>query len=458
MFVFFKESLLPLIIWLMVMSGVYVGIYKRPQWALLLLTVLISLPNLWYPVQSLPLGQKTMDLLIFSSLIGVSVTGMKYERPPKQGLFFALFFVTYLAVWNTTFRYGLSLPFTLDNVVLADWKNYVLMMLLYFASYNVFRTETDIRKMVMAMMFVVLFLAVQNFRSMLAGEVFSQTTRATGPFAVVGLNCNHFGAFLVHYAVFAFSLMVLDKGNAKRRLLYAAVFFGSIYPVFYTYSRGAYAAMLLGLAVVGVLRVRVILVALLIFAMMWQSILPESVVERINMTHDAGGQLEQSAALRLIVWDLAKHLFGENPIFGIGFNGFIFATHGFQLHNTHNFYLQTAAEQGVIGCILLGSVMIRALLSGWKLFRSENEGFGKAMGMGFLACTFAVLLTNVFGDRFSQLAVGGYYFLLMGAIDRLLVLKTSTVKLPQKIKSASLGVVRHASPKTIGPVVQRSAK
>jgi len=273
------------------------------------------------------------------------------------------------------------------------------------------------------MLGVVALLIVQNYRSIIAGETYSQTNRASGPFGVVGLNCNHFGAFLADYAVAAFALLAADKTDKWRRLLYAFIFFGGIYPIFYTYSRGAYLALMTGLVLIGVLRVRMILVLIALFAMNWDSILPESVVARINMTSDSGGQLEESAALRLVVWDLAKQLFGEHPVSGIGFNGFVFATTGMRLHNTHNFYLQTAAEQGAIGCLLLGTVMLRSLWSGWKLFRSGG-GFPSAVGLAFMSTTVTLLVTNVFGDRFSQMVMGGFFFMFMGGVDRLLVLQS----------------------------------
>jgi len=423
MVTFFKEAILPIMIWLMVMGSVYIGLTKRPFVPLLLLAFLVCLPNVWYPAQDLPLGQKSMDLLILSSLIGVFTTGMKYQTPPKQGLLITLFIYTYISVWNTTMRYGLSLPFSLDNPVLADWKNYVLMMLIYFSAFNVLRSEKEVRTLLTVMLGVVALLIVQNYRSIIAGETYSQTNRASGPFGVVGLNCNHFGAFLADYAVAAFALLAADKTDKWRRLLYAFIFFGGIYPIFYTYSRGAYLALMTGLVLIGVLRVRMILVLIALFAMNWDSILPESVVARINMTSDSGGQLEESAALRLVVWDLAKQLFGEHPVSGIGFNGFVFATTGMRLHNTHNFYLQTAAEQGAIGCLLLGAVMLRSLWSGWKLFRSGG-GFPSAVGLAFMSTTVTLLVTNVFGDRFSQMVMGGFFFMFMGGVDRLLVLQS----------------------------------
>ncbi len=450
MVTFFKEAILPMMVWLMVLASVYIGLVKRPIVPLLLLAFLISLPNVWYPAQQMPLGEKTIDLLTFSSLLGVFFTGMKYQTAPKQGLIITLICFTYISVWNSSMRYGLSMPLTLDNPILADWKNYILMMVMYLTAFNVLRTEQNVRTLLTVMLVVVALLITQNYRSIMAGETYSQTNRASGPFGVVGLNCNHFGAFLADYGVAAFALLSADKTNRWRKALYAFVFFGGIYPIFYTYSRGAYLALLTGLFMIGVLRVRLIIVLLALFAMNWDNILPESVVARINMTSNESGQLEESAALRLVVWDLAKVLFGEYPVTGIGFNGFFFATHGMRLHNTHNYYLQTAAEQGVVGCVLLGTLMLRALWSGFRLFRIGAD-FSKAVGLAFLSCTLTILVTNIFGDRFSQHAVGAFFFLFMGGVDRLLVLETEKAEATAPSVAGKRSARRKAGPSSRRP-------
>lgn len=446
MVTFFKEVLLPYLVLITVLLATLIGLFKNPKAPLLLMAFLVSLPNVWYPAQALPMGRQTMDFLTFSGLLGLLLTRQGVERAPKQGLFLVLFFISYMATWIVSFKYDLPWPVTLDNPVLADWKNYILMMLLYFAAFNIMRTEKDVKTLINVMMAVVFLIIVQNYRSVLAGETYSQTTRAAGPFTVVGLNPNHFGAFLANYCVAALALYFMEDQNRWLKRIYLFIFVGGIYPIFYTYSRGAYLAMVMGLVVIGLLRFRPILGGILLLAITWETVLPESVVARIQMTSGESGELEESAALRLVVWDLAKQLFAENPIFGIGFNGFVFASKDMRLHNTHNFYLQTAAEQGVVGCLVLGAVMVRSLLSGWRLYRCKASGFARGAGLGFLSCTVVVLVTNIFGDRFSQLALGGFFFLFMGAVDRLLVIYSRP---PAEAPAGGTAATPHAAQRSL---------
>ncbi|MDE2434447.1 MAG: O-antigen ligase family protein [Burkholderiales bacterium] len=383
----------------------------------MLLVVLLPLPVLWYPIQDLPLGRKTMDMLVFASTIGIIRGNRPWESAPKKGLLFTLIAFSYLSTWNTSFRFGFSAPISLDNPVLADWKNYSLMIFLYFVSYNGCRTEEEVKRLTNLMMFVVLFIIIQNYRSILSGETYSESTRAAGPFQLAGLNSNHFGAFLANYGVAAFALFLSDVG--VRRWLYLTVSIGIVYPLFYTYSRGSYLAATAGVFILGIMKSRIIILFVILLLIFWKDILPTTVVDRIQMTETASGQLEDSAAQRLVLWQLAEDMFTNSPLFGIGFNGFFFASAHLSLHNVHNFYLQSAAEQGVIGILLFISVLVRSLASGFTLFRTGSSPYGKALGLAFLACSISVSVTNVFGDRFSQLYLGGYFFILMGAVDRM---------------------------------------
>ena len=80
------------------------------------------------------LGRKSMDLLTMACAIGIARGEQPWEITPKKGLLYTIIIFSYLETWNTSLRFGLHAPLTLDNPVLADWKNYALMIFLYFVS------------------------------------------------------------------------------------------------------------------------------------------------------------------------------------------------------------------------------------------------------------------------------------------------------------------------------------
>jgi len=269
---------------------------------------------------------------------------------------------------------------------------------------------------------MILLIATREFRNFGEGASFSYDRRSEGPFWIVGLGANHFGAFMAHYGSLLLGLFLVDK-HKYRKWLYLAAAVMSVHPLFFAYSRGAYAAALVALMAFGFIKkpVLLVLVATLIFT--WQVVLPTTVVERIAMTETASGEIEESAALRFGVWQHALGLFQENSLFGVGFNGFGFTLpEGSRLTDTHNFYLKTAAEQGMVGLTLLAVTLWFALSSGWRLYRRGESDFHRGLGLGFVGCVIAVAVSNVFGDRWSYFTLGAYFWVAWGLVDRALKL------------------------------------
>lgn len=394
---------------------------KRAEWAVYLLAILAPLPVLWYQLLQFPLGNSTMDILVFGAFLGILMNKGGFDRAPLTFLIITFMLVSYIAVWNTTFRFNLPMPFTTANPVLPDWKNYVEMIFLYFIAFSAIKNEEQQKTLLVIMATVVLFIAVREFRNFTAGSVFDYDKRAEGPFWIVGLGANHLGAFIADYAGLLLGMFLIDKHKYRKWLYLAAVLF-SMHPLFFSYSRGAYVAMLAVIVVYGLIKKRslLILVAALVFT--WQVALPPSVVDRIEMTETSSGQLEESAADRVMLWERAKQMFEEHPVFGIGFSGFTYALQGHRLTDTHNFYMKIASEQGLIGLTLLGFVLFRALKSGWRLYRSGQTAFHQGLGLGFVGCVTALVVSNVFGDRFSYFALGSYFWLVWGVVERALLL------------------------------------
>lgn len=442
MLTFFRDHVLAYLVYASVLSATLIGVAKRPLIPLVLLLVLTPLPTFWYPTHQWPLGTQTIDLLFISGMVGgiFAIRGHPAPPPPRLAFLFAYAIFTYLSLWQSSIGYGLPIPLTGDNPILADWKNYVLLTFFYLLAYYAVHSERQVRIIVSVAVGVLLFMVWREFTGFVAGSSFSYSRRANGAFWMVGLNANHFGAFIAHYGALALGMWAVLDAKWARRLLLLTVLL-CLYPLFYSYSRGAYLAALVAIAFVGLVRKRSLIIGLAVLLIFWTVLLPASVVDRIQMTDSGGGELEESAALRLVVWDLAERLFSESPLTGIGFNGFYFASADLPLHNVHNFYLQIAAEQGVIGILFLAYLLFSALKSGWRLYRKGSSNYLRAFGFGFTACTLAVMTTNVFGDRFSQIALGAYFFILLGIADRALAIDRQS--------SMSAPVKELASPSTI---------
>ncbi|HTU66400.1 MAG TPA: O-antigen ligase family protein [Steroidobacteraceae bacterium] len=445
----FKDMLhgiMPWVMYLAIFFTIGAAAFKRAPWGLLLLILLIPQPNIWYKIHALPLGTSTMDLLLLATIAGIFINNGGWDAAPRTLLITMFLLMLYAALWNTTLRFNFPIPLTTANRFVPDFKNYVEMIILYFLAYNSMKTEEDQKRAVALMAFVLFFICLREIRNFSAGAAFSYDKRAAGPFWMVGLGANHFGSYIAYVGSFILGVFMFDKEKKWRRLLYAAALYCCVYPLFMTYSRGAYAAVIIALLVFGVFHKRMILVGIAILGFTWTTVLPSTVVERITMTETAEGQIEESAAIRLVLWEKAEELFQRNPVFGIGYQAFSVSVRIGGLNNVHNFYMQTAAEQGVIGLIFLALLILYSGFTGLRLFRSGVTPFQKGMGLGFMGAVAAIMISNVFGDRWSYFALGSMYWIMWGLVDRALYNARNPPPVPEPVVAPPDGALPDSAP------------
>lgn len=395
------------------------SIIKKASWGLILMVILIPQPNIFYRLYHFPGGKDLLDFLFLAVMIGIFVNKGGIERSRNSIIAIILVLVSYLSVWNSSMNFSLPFPISYANPMIKYWKSYAYMVLTYLLAFNAIKDDENQRKMlVLTMVLVVLFISIRSYRTYTAGESFIEDSRAVGPFWIVGLGSNHFGAFIVHYSAVFLGLLILD--NIRwRKILFLATVLISIHPLFFSYSRGAYVAALVVLMFFGLVKKRSLMILVVILVIAWQTILPSSVVQRITMTKTEEGQIERSAAIRLDLWDHALDLFWKKPIFGVGFGGYEFTMpEELRWKDTHNYYLKMMSEQGVIGLGLLLIVLFLAFRSGWKLLKVGRNDFERGLGLGFAGCVLASISTNFFGDRWSYYEIGTYFWVFWGIVDR----------------------------------------
>lgn len=185
--------------------------------------------------------------------------------------------------------------------------------------------------------------------------------------------------------------------------------------------------------VYGVTKDRRILILLFALFLGWQTLLPESVVDRINMTTTEEGELESSASKRLDLWDKALNIYDQNPVIGVGYDGFriTLTREGSELTDVHNYFLKLMCEQGLIGLFFFLLIISRAFLSGRKLYRIARTQFHQGLGFGFMGAILSLVVANFFGDRFSYFPLGGYFWIFWGIVDRAILINQRELNLEQ---------------------------
>lgn len=236
------------------------------------------------------------------------------------------------------------------------------------------------------------------------------------------LGSNEIAAFYASYTFVLLSFIQIETDWKRKCFLLLCVGF-NIYSLIYSFSRGAYLASLVGLAVYCwfAKRIKTMLVALIIATLLVVAgvdIFPRAVSERFDSVFVEDAKRDESAQSRIVLWDLAMDNIRKHPVFGIGFNNF----HKMNEYgkDTHNYYVKMLTEGGSVGLIIFLSFMIAAYCRGLKLYRNSDDMHTKRFAAGFLACMAAIIVGNLFGDRFTHYPLISYFFVYLAIVVKLL--------------------------------------
>jgi len=296
------------------------------------------------------------------------------------------------------------------------FKNYMVMFLLFVLVYNSFKTEKQMKLMVLLIAlstFATSFTFVRHMRGRDVSQ-FSYNVRDAGPVGYAGVN--GFAALEAQYSLFFLGLISFDKRWWVKLGVYLLLII-NMWSLLFSFSRGGYGGFLVGLLFIGIMRERKYLVLLLALVFVWSAVLPPAVIDRITGTY-AGGELESSAEERVVLWQDAMDRIKSNPITGSGFYTYALSRQGESLRDTHNYYLKVMVETGIIGLGLFLALLAKMFSVSFNVYRKARSEFLKGMGFGFAACMVCVVIVNIFGDRWTYIQVNGFLWTLLAMLTR----------------------------------------
>jgi putative inorganic carbon (HCO3(-)) transporter len=416
---------LPIIVYLGIVVAIGASIIWRPIAGLFVLAILMPNQTLRYKLHGMPLGAQIIDLLMLGVIVGL-VARQKQVMPaiPMRAIFVLLATYTYISLWLGSFMNSLPWPTWFDVERLSLWKNTIRIPFLMFLAYGATETVADVGLLVFAMCLGIGLVDRGYFLSLRGRSftTFSYAIRDAGPTS--GAGENGLAALLAQTSLFLLGFSACLRSWKKFTVVGLSAL--SIIGLALTFSRGGYVGFLVGfLYLAFFVNRKWILIAVAGGALLMiapEIVLPHAVIERIQMTEDQDGRLDSSSLGRIKMWQRATDLWLSQPLTGVGYNTFWYLTPDDDLHDTHNFYLKLLCEQGVIG---LG-LFLFMIGKGWSLSRQlALAGPGETevgLGMGACSCMVCLVVVNIFGDRFAYMEISGYTFLMLGMVQRALLM------------------------------------
>lgn len=363
-----------------------------------------------------PLGTNMLTILVLVVILGALLKG---KRIPASKLYLTwLLFALYLycSMWIGTMLSNAPAPLWLSDANFVTWKDYMLLPLLFVAAGLVLEDRKAIRNVVI-LTGISLFLVDKSALAESLSRTwstFDESKRDAGPLA---FGPNQLAAYLAQFGIFFWGFGQFMKRKKVKLICYGLVALTFV-TTMYTFSRGAYLALLASAFVLAVLKDRKLLLVLGIFLFTWQTIVPAAVTERVTMTQDSNGALEASAQERIDLWTQSREMFLRSPVVGTGFATFQLGEHAARLKDTHNWFVKVLVETGIVGGLLACIMLVQMLAAGYRLFRRAEDPLYQGLGLGFLLATCACIVANCFGDRWTYIEITGLLWILAGSALR----------------------------------------
>ena len=408
----------PLAIYIGAIVATLLSIVRSPQIGLYFLVPLLPMQTARYWLHAYPLGEKMVDVVLLGVLIGLLIHSRKpvFIASPLNKWILTFCVLTFLGLWEGSFLQNLPLPISFLDPRFSNWKNYVEMMLIFFIAAAALKTS---KQMIIILVLVCVSVLVvnRNYHSTVGGRDYSQYSdqlREAGPLGYAGEN--GMGAFEAQMTVFLLGLSTFTKRKLVRMGLWLTAL-TSIYCLVFTFSRGGYLGLLVGILVLGLIRERKLLLMLAVFLVAWESIVPHAVRDRVFMTYQEG-QLDASAEERIAIWQDALDVITHNPVLGRGFDTYEFMGRVGLYRDTHNYYLKIIVELGLLGLFFFLWMIASICRMSWELFCTASDPTLRAVGCALFATIMCATVVNLFGDRWSYLQVNGVLWVFMGMTAR----------------------------------------
>ena len=252
---------------------------------------------------------------------------------------------------------------------------YVKVILVYLLTVNVLDSPKRVERLTWLLVLSVGYMgfrAVYDYRH--GVNLIARGTRVSGSVGGLMQNPNDLALHMVVFMPFAVFL-ALRPGSFIKRILAAMCVFGMLGAIVASGSRGGFlglAAMLVALAIMMARDRPGLVLAGVIGLMCVLPVLPDGYYRRVESITDSSKDDFNSRSARQRLFGESFEAFFQNPITGVGagnFKNWNPQEREQAWHETHNVWLQVAAELGVFGLVVFVYIVARACNAVYKTRR-----------------------------------------------------------------------------------------
>jgi len=309
----------------------------------------------------------------------------------------------------------------------------------------ILNSQSRIQKMAVCLLVPMLLVVVQTLvRHAFYGFTFENIFKTLAPFFRNHVN---YSSMLVCLLPMAWCVWKLTPVNhAQRKWIQFAMIIG-LAGLLFAYSRGAWIALLAGIAGGWVIRKKM-MGTLVVLAVLGVIISTTWLVTDKNYMHfapdhdhtvfhtDFGKHMlatvemkDVSTAERFYRWIAGARMLADKPVTGFGPNAFYlhyrpYTVNRFETwvsnnpeHSTvHNYFILTALEQGVIGLVLFCTLYFGMLLHTQRLYHQLQSRFYKTVALTVGIILIMIGVINCMSDMIETDKIGSLFWLCLGMI------------------------------------------
>lgn len=309
----------------------------------------------------------------------------------------------------------------------------------YFLALYLLRSEQDFRVLIkcliaslsLAICFVILSHAFDGFS-------FDRINQAVSP---IFRNHVNYACMLTLCVPYIWYLIVSSE-HKFAKTIYSGAMLLFLLAIYLSYTRAAYVAIAIGIGAYFIIRWRLVKIVVLFVTILALGAISFLAIDdhyldfqpefEKAITHakfddllEATTKLEDiSTVERFYRWVAGGYMVADRPLVGFGPATFYFfyssyTVTGFQTYvsdnpeksGIHNYYLMTAVEQGLIGCLIFVCFCFMVMIKGEEAYHDQTEKNKKAVVMSAILSFIIICTILLINDMIEAAKVGPFFFL-----------------------------------------------